>query len=324
MTSSPMRSSVVIATAGRPEGLAGCLAALAADVPSAPREVLVVDNAPTGAAGEATARVTARFGARRIPEARPGKSHALNTGIAEATGDVVLFTDDDVRVQPGWTDALVAAATRPGVGVVGGRLLPRWTTPPPAWLAGPHAVHLTLRDHGPHDRPLPAPEFPYGAAMAVPAAVLRDHAPAFDPRLGPRPGLKLGHEEVHLVERVRRQGLAVVHCAAAVAEHCIDPARVDRRQLRRLVLQSGVGAARRERLLGAPAGPLPRRLAETGVSLARAARTAAVRGPVSAGQVDRETGAWAVLGQRIERLAGGPAPGAVDWLAARLAGQGPA
>jgi hypothetical protein len=185
-------------------------------------------------------------------------------------------------------------------------------------------VHLTLSDHGDADRVLPAPEFPYGAALAVPAGVLRRLSPAFDPRLGPRPRLKLGHEEVHLAERVRALGLDVVHCAAAVAEHRIDRDRVDRRRLRRLVLQSGVGAARRERLLGAPAAPLPRRLAETGVSLVRAARWSAVRGPVTASVVDRETGAWAVLGERLERLAGARAPRAVDWVAVRLAGQGPA
>lgn len=315
-------ASVVIATAGRPESLADCLASLAADVPAAEREVLVVDNAAD--AGGGTADVAERFGARLLVEPRPGKSHALNTGIAAASGDVVLFTDDDVVVRPGWTDALVATASRPGVGAVGGRVLPRWSAPPPAWLLGPHAVHLTLVDHGEHDRPLAPREFAYGASMALPAAVLRALAPAFDARLGPRPGLKLGHEEVHLVARVRTLGLDVVHCAGAVAEHCIDPRRVDRGRLRRLVLQSGVGAARRERLLGTRPAPLPRRLAETGVSLVRAGRCAAIRGPVTADLVDRETGAWAVLGQRIERLAGARAPGVVDRVVERLAGRGPA
>lgn len=313
--------SVVIATAGRPQALAECLAALAADVPATAREVLVVDN---GAGDDGTAEVAQRFGARLLREGRPGKSQALNTGVGVAAGDVVLFTDDDVVVRPGWTDALVQAAGRAGTGAVGGRLLPQWTAPPPPWLLGPHAVHLTLTDHGEVDRVLEPPEFAYGAALAVPAPVLRALAPAFDPRLGPRPGLKLGHEEVHLAQRVRALGLSVVHCAAAVAEHRVDPERIDRARLRRLVLQSGVGAARRERLLGADRARLPRRVGEAGVSLLRAGRCAAARGPVTAELVDRETGAFAVLGQRLERLAGHRAPGAVDWVAAHLAGAGPA
>lgn len=319
-----MSCTVVVATAGRPDDLASCLAALAADATTTAREVLVVDNAPARESGARTRAVTDRFSVRRLAEPRAGKSHALNTGVEAANGDVVLFVDDDVAVQPGWTDALVAAARRPGTGAVGGRILPRWTATPPSWLLGPHAVHLTLVDRGPVDRVLEPPEFPFGAAMAVPAAVLRALTPAFDPRLGPRPGLKLGHEEVHLAERVRRLGLDVVHCAGAVAEHRIDPARMDRVRLRRLVLQSGVGAARRQRLLGTAPTPLPRRCAETGVSLVRAARTAARRGPVTAHDVDRETGAWAVLGERLEQLAGTRAPGAVDWVAGRLAGRGPA
>lgn len=306
--------TVVVATADRPVALAACLDALAADVARTPREVVVVDNAPSS--------VAPRPGARLLAEPRPGKSHALNTGVAAATGDVVLFLDDDVLVHPGWTDALVDAALRPGVGVVAGRVLPRWSAPPPPWLRGPHAVHLTLSDRGPQDRPLGPEEVPYGASMAVRAELLRSLAPPFDPRLGPRPGLKLGHEEVHLAQRVRRRGLDVVHCGSAVAEHCIDPARVDRARLRRMVLQSGVGAARRERLLGAPVPPLPRRVAETGVSLVRAARRSA-RPATTAHDVDLETGAWAVLGQRLERL-GGRWPAAVDRVARHLAGTGPA
>jgi GT2 family glycosyltransferase len=312
--------TVVVATAGRPASLRRLLESLAADAAPLPREVLVVDNAPDDAT-----RVVARDGgACWLPELRPGKSHALNTGVAAASGDVVLFVDDDVVVRPGWTAALVAAVGRPGVGAAGARVLPRWESPPPGWVHGPHAVHLTLVDHGPDTRQLDPPAFPYGASLAVPAAVLRALDPPFDPRLGPRPGLKLGHEEVRLAERIRELGLVVVHAPEAVVEHCIEPGRIDRARLRRLVFQSGFGAARRERLGGAPQRPVLRRLAEVAVSSVRAARLAAPRGAVDAEHVDRETGAWSMLGARLERLVGGRFPAASDWLAMHLAGRGPA
>lgn len=310
MAGGAVTTSVVVATLGRSATLDACLAALAADGAD---EVLVVDNAPSAT----TREVADRHGARWLPEPRPGKSHALNTGVAAAAGDAVLFTDDDVLVGPGWCTALAAALGEPGVGAAGGRVVARWPAPPPAWVLGPHAVHLTLVDHGPEPRRLDPPRFPYGAALAVRADVLGRLDPPFEPSLGPRPGLKLGHEEVRLAERVRALGLAVVHAPDAVAEHCVDPARMSRKWLRRTAFATGVGSARRERLGGAPVAPLPRRLAELAVSAGRAARWSG--GPLTAERVDRETGAWAACGQRLERVTGRSAR-RTDALAARLAG----
>ena len=47
--------------------------------------------------------------ARYVREARPGLDWARNRAIAEAAGEMIAFTDDDVEVDPGWIRALVAA-----------------------------------------------------------------------------------------------------------------------------------------------------------------------------------------------------------------------
>jgi GT2 family glycosyltransferase len=94
------RASVVIPTAmSRLEQLRRCVRSLTElDYPD--YEVIVVDNRPAGAAPVQLP------GVRVIRETRPGISAARNRGLAEATGDVVAFTDDDVEVDRRWLRAL--------------------------------------------------------------------------------------------------------------------------------------------------------------------------------------------------------------------------
>lgn len=114
-----LSASIVICTRQRPQDLAACLAGIAAEI-TAGREVIVVDNGPdaeTRAASEAA-------GALYVVEPRPGLSRARNAAIAAATGDVVIFVDDDVRPEPGWADALLRRFDVEDVSLVCGLVLP--------------------------------------------------------------------------------------------------------------------------------------------------------------------------------------------------------
>jgi glycosyltransferase involved in cell wall biosynthesis len=92
--------TVVVCTRDRPDGLARCLAALGRST-APPREVVVVDNAPTS---DATRRLVTRIpGVRYVREPRPGLDIARNTGLAAATTDFVAYTDDDAEPHPDWT-----------------------------------------------------------------------------------------------------------------------------------------------------------------------------------------------------------------------------
>jgi GT2 family glycosyltransferase len=50
-------------------------------------------------------------------------SRLMNRAAGQATGDYVLFLNDDTEVGPGWLEAMLEAAELPGVGVVGAKLL---------------------------------------------------------------------------------------------------------------------------------------------------------------------------------------------------------
>ena len=58
---------------------------------------------------------------RHLEDRGEGKPAALNLALAEASGDVCVFTDGDVEVEPGAIRALVAPLRDPACGAVSGR-----------------------------------------------------------------------------------------------------------------------------------------------------------------------------------------------------------
>jgi GT2 family glycosyltransferase len=113
------RVSVVVCTRARPEPLATCLASLAR-LDDSDHEILVVDNGvqPTICASSLPPR------ARIVHEPRRGLDHARNRGMAEATGEVLAYVDDDCEVDPSWITALRVAFGDPDVQAVTGRVRP--------------------------------------------------------------------------------------------------------------------------------------------------------------------------------------------------------
>jgi glycosyltransferase involved in cell wall biosynthesis len=143
--------TVVLCTYNRADRLGRALDALVAQQTAASFEIIVVDNNSS----DQTASVVRAYAARTNGlvqyafEGRQGLSHARNHGISIANGRLIAFTDDDVRVEAEWVDRIVAAADQhPDVGYFGGKVLPHWLTPPPAWLTQAHWSPLALQDYG--------------------------------------------------------------------------------------------------------------------------------------------------------------------------------
>jgi GT2 family glycosyltransferase len=104
-------ATVIVPTRDRHEQLRGCLEALAAlDYPRERLEVVVVDDAGgrepleplLGAHRESLQLQLLSAGGR-------GPAAARNAGIAAAGGELLAFTDDDCRPEPGWLAALARA-----------------------------------------------------------------------------------------------------------------------------------------------------------------------------------------------------------------------
>ena len=121
-----IRFSVVIATLGRPDVVLETLRSVAACDPP-PAEVIVVDGDPEGAA---RAAVDAAVGEGALPSdgsvrclsSPAGGTVQRNRGVDEASGDVIVFLDDDVTVSPGVFAVLARAYADPAVVGATGRI----------------------------------------------------------------------------------------------------------------------------------------------------------------------------------------------------------
>lgn len=94
-----MRFSVLIATRGRPRALERTLESLSRCDPP-PDEIVVADGDEQRSAQEVTVELSGhgRLPAVRYLAAPPGLTRQRNHAIARATGDVLVFIDDDVVV----------------------------------------------------------------------------------------------------------------------------------------------------------------------------------------------------------------------------------
>lgn len=230
-----MRATVAVPTARRPDQLRRLLAALPAALEGVPADVLVVDNAAERPVRDVVAASPA--GARYVLEPRAGSAHARNRALAETDADVVAFLDDDVVPHPGWLAALLDGL-RDGALAVGGPVRLDPTAPRPPWLdeAG-IGGYLSAHDLGPVPRDLVDGEHLLTANAAFRAGPLRAVG-GFDPRLGPRGGVQLVADDVHVVRELQRSGGRVAWQPGAVVTHDLPAERTARSWLlRRAYLQ---------------------------------------------------------------------------------------
>lgn len=220
--------TVAVCTRDRGEALRTCLESLRR-LRYPDLDVLVVDNAPTSTATrdafDACVGDDGRF--RYTVEPRPGLSRARNRALAEALGELIAYTDDDVEVDAGWVDGLVRAFARgPEIGCVTGLV-------GTASVDGPAEAYFDARASWGHSCTprvfsLAADErdglFPYspgvfgtGANVAFRTGLLR-HLGGFDEALGAGT-IAAGGEDLDAFVRVVNAGHSLAYAPGALVWH---------------------------------------------------------------------------------------------------------
>jgi glycosyltransferase involved in cell wall biosynthesis len=223
--------SICICTYNRCQSLARTLDSLsisARDVDCT--EVLIVDNNCNDGTAEVVESFRNKLPIRRVLETRQGLSHARNRAVAEFCGNLLLFTDDDVRLDAGWLAAYLDANRRfPEADYFGGRILPDWAGAKPRWIGDKPLPlidgALYWFDHGAETRPVGATEqLPWSASFAVKRRLF-GQVGLFRLDLGPK-GTERGlGDETEFLMRARDAGAQGVYVGEALCFHPCDSRR---------------------------------------------------------------------------------------------------
>ncbi|MEJ7809950.1 MAG: glycosyltransferase [Gemmatimonadaceae bacterium] len=220
-------------------------------------ELLVVNNNCTDRTDDVLAEFASRLPIRRLFEPSAGLSHARNRALREATGEYVLWTDDDVLVAERWVAEYCAAfAQWPEAAIFGGPIDPVFVGTPPDWLPDvlPRvSAVFALLDLGDEARAFDAAATPFGANMVVRTSEQRRYP--YDPTLGlswGRPRSLLGGEETAVLERMIADGIQGRWVPTARVRHFIPTHRQRISVIRRYFIGYGEYNAREAKADGAP------------------------------------------------------------------------
>jgi len=120
-----LKVSVIIPSKDHYEYLRECLQSIGASnwVPDA--ELIMIDSSLNEQVRTRNASLVKKLGGKCFHEAKKGQAAARNTGIRRASGEIVVFLDDDCVVDKNWLKSLIRNYDAPEVVCCSGRVLSR-------------------------------------------------------------------------------------------------------------------------------------------------------------------------------------------------------
>lgn len=232
-----MYITVVIPTLNRARLLGQTLQSLVAQpgISSPDCEVVVMDNGST----DGTTAVANHFEGlvrqfRYVKDATPGLHTGRNRAWQESQAEVIAYLDDDVLLSPTWLEGVRAAFADPKVVLAGGPVLPKFSSPPPAWLLELWGTdpdrdrllgELSIIDFGQRRRVITANHV-FGCNFLVRRKVL-ELTRGFHPDGMPKGLLRFrGDGESYVSEVVEREGWTTIYEPAAGLQHQVTEERL--------------------------------------------------------------------------------------------------
>ncbi len=224
-----IRYSIAICTYNRADLLSSTLSSLSkvAGIEASDVEVVVVDNNSTDQTSLTLAKFTNRLPLSIVTESQQGHCFARNRAVAQASGKVVLWTDDDVQFDSQWLAAYRQVIDDDSIrSFWGGPIEPKFLAKPPRWIHenwGQLAGCFAARDLGSAPRALDAKHLPYGANFAVRRDLCLQFP--FNTQLGRHGTNVVGEDERDFLLRLLHVGHTGMWVPEAKLKHLIPPHR---------------------------------------------------------------------------------------------------
>jgi len=196
-------------------------------------ELLVVNNCCTDHTDDVVGSFRSRLPIRLLHETTPGLSYARNLAVREATGSHIVWTDDDVLVDPNWLCALMAEFERYNAAWVFGPSEPEWPGAPPSWYSPRFLGYFAGLDYGPETHVVTDWHEPFFGLNFAGTREAHIALGGFRNEFGLR-GTDGGvGEDVDMFQRAFRAGMTIVYTPHACVRHVIPVARVRKQYYRR-------------------------------------------------------------------------------------------
>ena len=243
-----IKISAIICSYDRPELLRDAIASLAKqDLAHDLFEIVVIDNSEKMHFSEEVLKERfPRVNLKYVFKPCIGLSAARNLGTEISVGDTIAFLDDDATATQSWLSELLSCFSEdPSIAVVGGKVVPNWSSPPPDWLMGdlngkdprvllnhqrPMIGNLSIINWGDETRPLNSSEWLAGVNIAFRKKALIDSG-GFDEHLGRTSAahILLSNEEKAVLQRIETSGAKILYHPKAVVAHLIPSERLEQK-----------------------------------------------------------------------------------------------
>jgi glycosyltransferase involved in cell wall biosynthesis len=160
-------------------------------------------------------------------EAHNGLAHARNRALRAASGEIAVFIDDDVLVDPHYLEHLLATYQTNPADAVGGRVHLRWEAPRPYWLTDDLLPMLGYFSPSDTAIPLPASLSLSSCNFSVKLAILHSIG-LFSPLLSKRLAAPISMEIESLCNRLRHAGYRLWYTPDALVTHRILAPKLQR------------------------------------------------------------------------------------------------
>ena len=224
-----MQLDLIIPTLRRPSLLRALLSSVArADPPRAMQVSVTIVNNDSKPLVLEPAFLAPPYPVRVLQERRPGKSAALNTGIAASTADYIGLIDDDEEIAADWFQVVERVLSTSQFDFLGGRAVLRRLPQQLAWLPVGYPAVLGSADAGPNPVAY-GPGFPgilMGGNAVISRAVLCEVGP-YNTALGPRVNRRLfSCEDEDMYWRLIDAGALGQYLPELIVYHHVHPDRL--------------------------------------------------------------------------------------------------